>query len=75
MTFNTQPAETGGSHAINGLISVLASLGAKANAAMKTLQMARMISTLTNMSDYQLTQIGISRSDIPKYAETLMANE
>ncbi|AXI44282.1 hypothetical protein C1J02_08705 [Sulfitobacter sp. SK011] len=48
---------------------------AKAHSAMRTLQMARMLSTLSNMSDHQLAQIGIQRSDIPKYAETLMAEE
>jgi uncharacterized protein YjiS (DUF1127 family) len=75
MTVNTQPAETGSRHAFNGLISLLVTFGAKANATLRTLQMARMMSTLSSMSDYQLAQIGISRSDIPKYAETLMAKE
>ncbi|WP_366142120.1 DUF1127 domain-containing protein [uncultured Roseobacter sp.] len=37
--------------------------------------MARMLSTLSSMSDHQLAQIGISRSDIPRYAEKLMATE
>ncbi|WP_370399241.1 DUF1127 domain-containing protein [Sulfitobacter sp. JB4-11] len=37
--------------------------------------MARMLSTLSSMSDHQLAQIGISRSDIPKYAETLMVDD
>ncbi len=55
-------------------IALLAMIGAKAHAALRALQMARMLSTLSNMSDYQLAQIGISRSDIPKYAETLMAD-
>jgi uncharacterized protein YjiS (DUF1127 family) len=56
-------------------LSMLAWLGGKANSALKTMQVARMMSALTNMSDHQLAQIGIQRSDIPKYAETLMANE
>ena len=56
-------------------LSMLAWLGGKANSALKTMQVARMMSTLSNMSDHQLAQIGIQRSDIPKYAETLMANE
>nr|WP_282120660.1 DUF1127 domain-containing protein [Ruegeria atlantica] len=34
-----------------------------------------MLSTLSSMSDHQLAQIGISRSDIPEYAAKLMANE
>ncbi|WP_390910354.1 DUF1127 domain-containing protein [Pseudosulfitobacter sp. SM2401] len=75
MTFNTQPEETGSSYAITCLISLLATFGAKANAALRTLQVARMMSTLSSMSDIQLAQIGISRSDIPEYAETLMAKE
>ena len=53
----------------------LARIAAKSHAALKALQIARMQSTLLNMSDYQLTQIGVSRSDIPKYAETLMADK
>lgn len=75
MTFNTQPAETSSRHAITGLILLLATLGAKASAALRTLQVARMMSTLSSMSETQLAQIGISRSDIPEYAETLMAKE
>ncbi|MBS9718913.1 DUF1127 domain-containing protein [Pseudohalocynthiibacter aestuariivivens] len=59
----------------HGLFSMLLRFGARAHSAMKTLQMARMLSTLSNMSDHQLTQIGIQRSDIPKYAESLMAND
>jgi uncharacterized protein YjiS (DUF1127 family) len=59
----------------HGFASVLARIGAKAHSALKSLQMARMLSTLANMSDHQLAQIGIQRSDIPKYAETLMAEE
>jgi len=55
--------------------ALLTRIRAKANTALKALQMARMMSVLSNMSDYQLAQIGISRSDIPKYAETLMAGE
>ncbi|MBU2981495.1 DUF1127 domain-containing protein [Lentibacter algarum] len=38
-------------------------------------QTARMMSVLSSMSDYQLKQIGISRSDIPNYAEVLVAGE
>ncbi|RLK07918.1 uncharacterized protein DUF1127 [Ruegeria conchae] len=53
----------------------LARIGATANAALKALQTARMLSTLSNMNDHQLAQIGISRSDIPEYAAKLMANE
>ena len=56
-------------------LSMLAWLGSKAKSALKTMQVARMMSTLSNMSDHQLAQIGIQRSDIPKFAETLMAND
>ena len=63
----------------HGFLSVLARIGNKAMAsatsALRALQMGRMLSTLSNLSDHQLAQIGIQRSDIPKYAETLMANE
>tara|TARA_R110002094_G_C4858530_1_gene207478 strand:+ start:644 stop:829 length:186 start_codon:yes stop_codon:yes gene_type:complete len=59
----------------HGFVSILARFGTNAHSAMKTLQMTRMLSTLSNMSDHQLTQIGIQRSDIPKYAESLMAND
>lgn len=48
---------------------------AKAKSGLRTLQMARMLSTLSSMSDHQLAQIGITRSDIRNYAETLMADE
>lgn len=59
----------------HGFVSVLARFGDKSRSALRLLQMARMLSTLSNMSDHQLAQIGILRSDIPKYAETLMADQ
>ncbi|MEL6523948.1 MAG: DUF1127 domain-containing protein [Pseudomonadota bacterium] len=66
-------------HAPAALGALLARFGrsalTKARIALKTLQMARMMSSLSNMSDHQLAQIGISRSDIPNYAEKLMAND
>lgn len=62
-----------------GFLAILTGLGSKAMAraksGLRTHQMARMLSTLSNMSDYQLAQIGIQRSDIPKYVQTLMADE
>jgi len=48
---------------------------AKSHSALRALQTARMMSTLAQMSDHQLTQIGISRSEIPQYAEKLMAED
>ena len=75
MAVSTQSAVSDRGHAVAASIAFLAWIGAKAKAAVKALQMARMLSTLSNMSDYQLAQIGISRSDIPEYAEKLMADE
>ena len=85
MTVNSQTAGPDGTHAVtasiylskiaHSVLSILARLRAKAKFVLRALQMARMLSTLSNMSDHQLAQIGIQRSDIPKYAETLMANE
>ena len=63
------------SHAFAAPFALLARLGVKARSGLRALQMARMLSTLSSMSDHQLAQIGISRSDIPKYAATLMENE
>lgn len=64
---------------VQGLVSVIAGIGgktmAKTRSFTKSLQMARMMSVLSSMSDYQLVQIGISRSEIPKYAKSLMADE
>ncbi|WP_300074864.1 DUF1127 domain-containing protein [uncultured Ruegeria sp.] len=75
MVADTQTAGTDRGHAIALSIGLLAWIGSTANNALKTLQMARMLSTLSNMSDYQLAQIGISRSDIPEYAAKLMADD
>ena len=81
MTVNSHSAEGNGRQGVttsitlskiaHGFQSILARFAAKS----KALQMARMLSTLSNMSDYQLAQIGIQRSDIPQYARTLMAEE
>ena len=45
----------------------------KARTGMRTMQSARMMSTLSHLSDRQLDQIGITRADIPHYADQLMA--
>jgi uncharacterized protein YjiS (DUF1127 family) len=74
-TRHAAAASTSLSKMAHGFVSILARIGAKAHSALKFLQMARVSSTLANMSDHQLAQIGIQRSDIPKYAETLMAEE
>ena len=75
MTISSQTIRPGFSHTVAKSVTLMARIGAKAQAVLKALQMARMLSTLSNMSDSQLAQIGISRSDIPKYAETLIAGE
>ncbi|MFK7871462.1 MAG: DUF1127 domain-containing protein [Roseobacter sp.] len=75
MAVDTQTAKSGGIHVIGASIASLAKFRAKVCAASKTFQIARMQSTLSSMSDHQFAQIGISRSDIPKYAETLMAKD
>jgi len=75
MTFSTQTAGSLRGHMAGASIAFLAWTGTKAKTGLKALQMARMLSTLGNMSDYQLAQIGVSRSDIPEYAKKLMADE
>ena len=86
MTVNSHTAGPEGRRAViatislskmaHGFASILARIGARAHSALKSLQMARMLSTLANMSDHQLAQIGIRRSDIPKYAaEKLMVED
>lgn len=74
-TRHAATASTSFSKIAHSFVSLLAWIGAKAHSALKSLQMARMLSTLANMSDHQLAQIGIQRSDIPKYADKLMAEE
>lgn len=61
--------------AFTSSLAILARLGVKAKSGLRAMQTAQMQSTLSSMSDHQLAQIGISRSDIPKYAATLMENE
>ncbi|MEY8099027.1 DUF1127 domain-containing protein [Falsihalocynthiibacter sp. S25ZX9] len=85
MTVNSNMAEPNGRHRgtaaisfskiTHGFLAILARFRANAKSTLKVLQMARMMSVLSNMSDHQLAQIGIQRAEIPKYAETLMANE
>jgi len=75
MTVSTHTARPDSVRVVAKAIALLTRIGAKSNAALKAFQMAQMCSTLSSMSDYQLAQIGISRSDIPKYAETLMVDD
>ena len=67
-------SDTGG-YAPFSPAALFASFRAKAGSILRSVQMGRMISTLSSMSDSQLSHIGISRSDIPKYAETLMEKD
>lgn len=64
-------------HSWVGFRSILArfasSAKAKAGTMLRTLQEGRMMSTLSNMTDHQLDQIGISRDEIPSYAKTLIS--
>ena len=46
-----------------------------ARTALKGIQLGRMMSILSNMSDTQLAELGLARADIPQYAEKLLANE
>ncbi len=75
MAVNTQAPATYRDHAIAQSIAFLVWIRSTTKAALKALKMARMLSALSNMSDYQLAQIGISRSEISEYAEKLMADE
>lgn len=75
MAVNAQPYTTDRDHGIAALFAVFRGIGAKATSGLRALQTARMQETLSRMSDHHLEQIGISRSDIPNYAEKLMAKE
>ncbi|MEO9516971.1 MAG: hypothetical protein ABJH45_14370 [Paracoccaceae bacterium] len=50
-------------------------LACGARSALLSVQTARMLSLLENMSDHELTRMGISRSDIPGYVKKLMIRE
>lgn len=50
-------------------------LRAKVGGALRALQLARMQSILSQMSDYQLAQVGVKRSQIADFAATLMARD
>lgn len=56
------------------LARVASITGSKLGSLLKTVQTARMMTILANMSDQQLDEIGITRSDIPRYAEELMSD-
>jgi uncharacterized protein YjiS (DUF1127 family) len=54
---------------------VWAKVSAVASHALQAVQVARMTSVLSDMTDKQLAEIGISRSGIPAYAERLIVGE
>lgn len=60
----------------NDLLAVIwTKLKSHLSSALKTYQYARMMSALSHLSDSQLSEIGVTRTDIPKYAEKLMQSE
>ena len=82
MAFDPQPARSHGQTATACFTAVsrfLAQLGSdfatSAKSFLRVMQMARMMSSLANMTDPQLAAIGITRAQIPQYAEKLMAQE
>lgn len=82
MALDPQPVRPHGQTAITYSTAVsrfLAQSGsgfaATAKSFLRSMQMARMMSRLANISDPQLAAIGIARSQIPQYAEKLMAQE
>lgn len=66
---------TGAHGVLSGLAGFGRTIGARARSALFAVQMGQMRSVLTKMNDYQLSQIGIQRSDIPDYAKRLMEEE
>ena len=78
MAVSSHSAGSGVRH-ITNILAILADFGtktlAKGKTALKLLQTARMMSALSNMTDHQLDEIGISRSEIPQYAEKLIGTE
>ena len=79
MAFNSHTTGSDRRHALTAaaplLIGFARNAAAKARGVVKTLQTARMMSTLSNMRDDQLAEMGLLRSDIPDYAEKLMAED
>ncbi|PVH30154.1 hypothetical protein [Pararhodobacter oceanensis] len=79
MAFNTHTVKPAGSPAVSAAIAALSRFGGKiktqAQHLSKAIQLARMMSVLANMSDDHLELIGVTRSEIPAYAEKLLAGE
>ncbi|MEQ6204502.1 DUF1127 domain-containing protein [Sulfitobacter sp. HNIBRBA2951] len=73
MAFNSHTNEGTSFHPAAALSRMASATAAKAGKFVHALQTARMVSVLTNMSDQQLKQIGITRSEIGQYAQKLTA--
>jgi uncharacterized protein YjiS (DUF1127 family) len=55
------------------IMALVRTFGAKIASGFHTLQLARVKSILSHMSDRQLAEIGIKRSEISEYATKIMA--
>ncbi|MEP5154094.1 DUF1127 domain-containing protein [Planktotalea sp.] len=79
MTANSNVTASGLDHAIHhpvaALVGIFAKIGNGLSTMTKSMQHARMISALNSLTDHQLSEVGIKRSEIADYANKLMANE
>lgn len=75
MAFNTETPSLSGAQVLTWLRALPIRFLNNFRAVVRKYQMARMTTTLSQMGDYQLEQIGILRSDIPEYAEKLMSKD
>lgn len=60
---------------VAALTRVLARMRVKSTALLRGVQLGRMKSVLMSMSDDQLARIGITRSEISRYAKDLMSEK
>ena len=71
--------QPGGHQSMIGVISflnrALAVVGARMSTVGTSLKVARMASALSNLSDHQLAEIGVTRRYIMRHAEHLIASE
>lgn len=56
----------------HALVSFATEIGRKGSTGVKFVQFGQMQSVLNRLSDQQLAQIGVRRSDIPAYARQLI---
>ena len=57
------------------IMSLVRAFGAKISSGFHAVQLARVKSILSRMSDRQLAEIGIKRSEISQYATKLMSSD